>query len=214
MKNKENQKYYLGLDIGTDSVGYAVSDPRYKLLKFKQEPAWGVTTFEAASLAQDRRMYRTQRRRYDRRQQRVKLVEELFAAEIGKIDPSFFLRRHESALCPDDKKNPFYLISGNKMQDKEYANRYPTIHHLIDDLMKSDEPHDVRLVFIACAWLVAHRGHFLFDVDADHVSDLLDFNAVYQDFCDYFASDLECALPWNSSVKPETILKIMQMNSA
>lgn len=33
--------YYLGLDIGTNSVGYAVTDPSYHLLKFKGEPMWG-----------------------------------------------------------------------------------------------------------------------------------------------------------------------------
>ena len=39
MKNE----YYLGLDIGTDSVGYAVTDTTYKLKKFKGEPMWGAT---------------------------------------------------------------------------------------------------------------------------------------------------------------------------
>lgn len=31
---KNEKKYYLGLDIGTDSVGYAVTDTEYRLLKF------------------------------------------------------------------------------------------------------------------------------------------------------------------------------------
>ena len=33
-----NEKYYLGLDIGTDSVGYAVTDENYKPIKFRGEP--------------------------------------------------------------------------------------------------------------------------------------------------------------------------------
>ena len=36
------QKYYIGLDVGTNSVGYAVTDEKYNLLKFKNEPMWGT----------------------------------------------------------------------------------------------------------------------------------------------------------------------------
>ena len=84
----ENE-YYLGLDIGTDSVGYAVTDTTYKLKKFKGEPMWGATLFDAANGSEGRRGFRTGRRRLDRRQQRVKLLEDIFAEEIVKIDPSF-----------------------------------------------------------------------------------------------------------------------------
>ena len=41
----ENE-YYLGLDVGTNSVGYAVTDKEYKLIKFKGEPMWGSHVFE------------------------------------------------------------------------------------------------------------------------------------------------------------------------
>ena len=67
---KDNE-YYLGLDIGTDSVGYAVTDLEYTLRKYKGEPMWGTHLFESGSEAADRRMHRTNRRRIDRRQQRV-----------------------------------------------------------------------------------------------------------------------------------------------
>ena len=62
--------YYLGLDIGTDSVGYAVTDENYALKKFKGEPMWGATLFEAANAAAERRAYRTARRRLDRKRAR------------------------------------------------------------------------------------------------------------------------------------------------
>ena len=86
-------KYYLGLDIGTDSVGYAVTDTDYILSKFNGEPMWGAMLFGGANAAADRRAYRTARRRLDRRQQRVQLLEELFAGEICRTDPCFFIRR-------------------------------------------------------------------------------------------------------------------------
>ena len=84
MKNKE---YYLGLDCGTDSVGYAATDTQYNLLKFKGEPMMGVTTFDAASLSDERRTNRTNRRRLHRKQHRVQLLQELFrfVAIGGKV---------------------------------------------------------------------------------------------------------------------------------
>ena len=54
-----------------------------------------------------------------------------------------------------------------------------TIHHLIDELMYSAEVHDVRLVYLACAWLVAHRGHFLSQIDKQNIDAVTDFSAVY-----------------------------------
>ena len=92
----DDKKYYVGLDIGTDSVGYAVADEQYNLCKFKGEPMWGVTLFDDAQLAVERRAYRVARRRLDRRQQRIQFLKELFASEISKIDEGFFKRIQES----------------------------------------------------------------------------------------------------------------------
>ena len=57
MAIQKNQEYYLGLDIGTDSVGYAVTGTDYSLLKYRGEPMWGVMTFEAGNNAAERRGY-------------------------------------------------------------------------------------------------------------------------------------------------------------
>lgn len=35
-------KYYLGLDMGTNSVGWAATDPEYRLLKAKGKDLWGI----------------------------------------------------------------------------------------------------------------------------------------------------------------------------
>ena len=42
--------YYLGLDIGTDSIGYAVTDEQYHLLRFHGNDAWGSHVFDSAYL--------------------------------------------------------------------------------------------------------------------------------------------------------------------
>ena len=196
MKNTE--KYYLGLDIGTDSVGYAVTDSQYTLKKYHGEPAWGVTIFDAASQAAERRMYRVNRRRIDRRQQRVQLLQELFANEIGEIDSRFFIRQMESALYPEDKEERYSLFNDTDYTDSSYHSDYPTIHHLIDELMYSDEPHDVRLVYLACAWLVAHRGHFLSQIDISNVNAVTDFATVYNELHDYLTGN-EYAIPWKEN---------------
>lgn len=210
MKTKQKKDYYLGLDIGTDSVGYAATTPEYNLVKFHGEPAWGVMTFEAANPAQDRRAFRVARRRLDRRQQRVKLLEEIFAPKICKVDPKFFIRRRESYLCREDAQEPFCLFSDDKYTDKEYSRQYPTIHHLIVELMNSDKPHDIRLVFHACAWLVAHRGHFLFDIPAERAAELLDFHYVYGQFCEYFAAEGH-ELPWRADMTAHEFLSVLRV---
>lgn len=198
----KNEKYYLGLDIGTDSVGYAVTDERYGLLKFKGEPMWGATVFEAANQAQDRRAFRTARRRLDRRQQRVKITEDLFAAAIAAVDPGFFVRRRESALFPEDASSgkPYAVFDGEDYNDKDYNRQYPTVHHLIVELMEDPSPHDVRLVYIAVAWMMAHRGNFLSDVDKNNISGLLDMTDIYADFENSF-TDLGAEPPWSCDLK-------------
>ena len=173
---------------------------------------WGTHLFESGQESADRRLHRTNRRRIDRRQQRVALVNELFAEEIRKIDPNFLIRRKESALFPEDTAHGVKLFDGGGITDREYHLRYPTIHHLILELMTSNEPHDVRLVYLACAWLVAHRGHFLFDFGADQTDRLLNFGEVYGSFRDYL-QEQGYALPWSDTVSADTVLEILQMDA-
>ena len=89
-------KTYLGLDIGTDSIGWAVTDEKYKLKKFHGEPMWGSVLFEAAKHKAERRASRISRRLLNRRKQRVQLIQELFAEEINKVDPNFYKRLREN----------------------------------------------------------------------------------------------------------------------
>lgn len=208
-KNIERE-YFLGLDIGTDSVGYAAADENYGLLKFHGEPMWGVTLFDEAQLNQERRTFRTARRRLDRRQQRVDLLGELFASEIAAVDAKFFLRMQESALYRSDTDSEYTIFDDETYTDVEYHRNYPTIHHLICELMTSDKPHDVRLVYLACAWLVAHRGHFLSTVSAEHIDQLTDFGTVYQELTEsLFSISNDSPLPWRRDCQDElgTLLK-------
>ena len=40
-QKKQFGDYYIGLDIGTDSIGWAASDVNYELLKLNQQHMWG-----------------------------------------------------------------------------------------------------------------------------------------------------------------------------
>ena len=181
------KEYYLGLDVGTNSIGYAVTNCEYKLMKYKGEPMWGAHVFEAGNNSDVRRSFRTARRRLARRKQRVDLVNEIFASEIAKLDKRFFIRRQEASLWRDDVEaaDQYILFCDKDFTDKDYYHKYPTIHHLICDLMHSDEPHDVRLVYLAVAWLVAHRGHFLNEMNKEDVKAVLSFDAIYSDVRQY-----------------------------
>ncbi len=201
---EKHKNYYVGIDIGSNSVGYAVTAENYELCKYKGEPMWGVTLFDEAQLAAERRNFRVARRRLDRRQQRVQMIMDLFAQEINKIDPDFFKRVKESYLYPETQDDKIRLFNTYEQQ-KTYVEKYPTIHHLIVELMNDSEPHDVRLVYLACAWLVAHRGHFLHEVDKNNVEAVTDFQNVYTQFTRFLQRDGEYSLPWNESVSIEGV---------
>ncbi len=190
------KEIYVGLDIGTDSVGYAVTDTNYNLIKHGGEPMWGSTVFEAAKTKAERRGFRTARRRLDRRQQRIKLTQEIFAKAIAEVDDKFYIRLKESGLYREDTSinSTYFLFQDSGFTDKDYHRRYPTIHHLIQDLMTDKKTKDVRLVYIAVAWLMAHRGHFLNEVDKKNITQVTDFERVYSRFEEYCQSSLGAEL--------------------
>ncbi|MGO1580481.1 MAG: type II CRISPR RNA-guided endonuclease Cas9 [Peptoniphilaceae bacterium] len=162
-KNLANKDYFVGLDIGTNSVGWAVTDKSYNLLKFNNHKMWGARLFEEASTAQERRTHRSNRRRLQRRKYRLDLLEEIFTKEIHKIDPEFFMRLRESMYHYDDRslKNDSILFNDSKgYKDKDFFSKYPTIYHLRDALIKGKEE-DIRAVFLAIHHIIKYRGHFL-----------------------------------------------------
>ncbi|MCF2656005.1 type II CRISPR RNA-guided endonuclease Cas9 [Lacrimispora saccharolytica] len=193
------EKIYVGLDIGTNSVGYAVTDSVYNIKKLHGKQAWGTVIFDEASLKDERRVHRSDRRRLDRKKQRVLFIQEFFAKEISKIDPSFYKRIKESSFYGDDSECKFSLFCDGNFTDKEYHDKYPTIHHLIADLMNNDEYHDPRLVYLAVSWLVTHRGHFLSNISLENIDKIKDFYTVYSGLMNFFALEK----PWDMEYSEE-----------
>lgn len=186
---KKAEKVYLGLNVGTNSIGYAVTDEQYNLLKFNGNDAWGSIVFDAASSNEDRRNHRLARRNLDRRQQRIVWLQEIFAKEISKVDDRFFIRLSESFRWREDVQDQYVFFNDKEYTDVQYMKENPTIHHLICELMDNKAPHDVRLVYLACAWLIAHRGHFLNNLNVEKLDEIMDISSVYQNFINYFTEN-------------------------
>ena len=96
--SKINKNYTLGLDLGTGSVGYAVINNDYKVVKVNGKHAWGSVLFDNAQTAEKRRMFRSSRRRLARRKERIKLLQSLLGSMIENTDPGFFVRLKDSSL--------------------------------------------------------------------------------------------------------------------
>ena len=102
--------------MGTGSVGWAVTDSAYNIIKRHGKALWGIRLFESAKTAEERRIFRTSRRRTERRKNRLHLLQEIFAEEISKKDMGFYQRMKESKYWHEDKKD----INGN-MPELPYA---------------------------------------------------------------------------------------------
>lgn len=147
--------YNIGLDMGTGSVGWAVTDAQGKLLHFKKQPTWGSRLFDSAQPASEARVHRGQRRRYVRRRWRLDLLQKIFEPAMAEVDPGFFMRLNQSRTIVGD---PIFTKDFTKA---DYYDRFPTIYHLRAYLMDTDEQADLRLVYLAIHNIVKHRGNFL-----------------------------------------------------
>lgn len=207
---RSHSPYYIGLDIGTNSVGWAVTDPEYNVLRFKGNSMWGARLFEEAKPAADRRAARIARRRLERRKQRLLYLEEFFSAEIGKSDPLFFRRLHESALFPDDKTTgtgKYTLFNDPDFTDRDYLRRYPTVYHLRSELVHSSEPHDPRLVFLALHHIIKHRGHFLYET-SENGDECPTVDAAMRELTEYLSAEMNVEL----GLEPEYFTILVDRN--
>jgi len=168
--------YNIGLDIGTGSVGWCLTDNNGHLLKINRKgdngktyrnSAWGVRLFASADTAADCRIKRSTRRRYNRRRTRVIELRKIMSEMIMPVDPNFYARLDEAFLWNEDKsdkaKAPFLLFNDKDLYDIKYYKKYPTIYHLRKYLLETKEKADPRFIYLALHHMMKYRGHFLFD---------------------------------------------------
>lgn len=187
------QPYSIGLDIGTNSVGWAVINEGFDLRKYKHQNMWGAHLFDEAQKAATRRSFRSSRRRLARRKRRITLLQQLFDDEIQKVDPHFYLRLSESMLHLGDKNSALeldanILFADHSFTDKSYREKYPTIYHLRSDLFHNSAKQDIRLVYLALHHIIKYRGNFLVESGVDNVISSFD-NQNLQIFMEFIGAD-------------------------
>lgn len=203
---KTQKNYYLGLDIGTNSIGWAVVDERYHIMKFHGKLMWGSRLFDEAKTAENRRQNRATRRRLQRRRQRLDILQELFAEEICKVDPGFYQRLKDSALYADDKdvEQSNSLFADALFCDKDYHDKYPTIYHLRRELLFTDKKMDIRLVYLTLHHIMKHRGHFLYE---GNVRSATSFETSYRFLVNTLSNELDLYITCTSEDDLENCLK-------
>lgn len=158
------QKFLLGLDLGTNSIGWCLTDENNNLVRRQGKSLWGVRLFEDAEDASGRRMNRGSRRRYSRRKERISLLQTLFADEMYKIDKSFFQRMELSKYHYEDRNSYFdtkqTLFIDKEYNDKDFYKQFPTIYHLRNHLIKSNQKEDLRFIYLALHHMIKYRGNF------------------------------------------------------
>lgn len=173
-----DKKMYVGIDMGTNSVGMAVTDEEYNLYRVKGKDLWCSRLFTEADTAAERRTNRISRRRRQREVARQGVLRKLFADEINKVDEGFFARLDESKYHLEDRdsEQKYTLFTDTGYTDKDYFKDYPTIFHLRNELLHPvKDSYDVRLVYLAIANMFKHRGNFLNEsLDADKITSSAD----------------------------------------
>lgn len=167
-----NKKYYLGLDIGTSSVGFAVTDENYNLVRKQGKHLWGSRLFDEAKDASARRQARSSRRRLARRRERLNILQSLFNDDIKKVDEYFFERLNHSSWQKEDydyEKIGGDLLKGH-LSNSAYYKKYPTIYHLRNRLLTDESKADIREIYLAIAHIIKYRGNFLKEGDVKNVS--------------------------------------------
>ena len=167
------QEYSIALDIGTNSVGWAVINQDYDLLKARKKNMWGVRLFSDGKSAAERRGYRSVRRRLRRRRERIELLRLLMEPMVLEKDPNFFIRLDDAFLHQEDKrqKEKYTLFNDKEFTDVDYHREYKTIYHLRKHLMETNEQADSRLIYLALHHIIKYRGHFIFEYQEFKKSD-------------------------------------------
>lgn len=208
------EKYFVGVDMGTDSVGWAVTSEDYHLMTFNKKLMWGSRLFDEANTAAERRSFRSIRRRMDRKKWRISILQNLFRDEIDKADENFFLRLKDSALWSDDKNEKLHdsynLFSDLEYTDVTYHKEFPTIYHLRKALIENEKQYDIRLVYLALHNIYKHRGHFLFE--GKNIKNVTSFQSIYEELNAYLSDNMGLEFECKSVEELEQVLKNKQLS--
>lgn len=159
---KDQMKYSIGLDIGVGSVGWACITPDFQVLQHQGRYAIGTREFSSANTAEERRIQRGTRRRYNRRIKRIQLLQQTLEP-LFNHDPTFFMKHDEDEKHFWRNSNRFRsnTLSETLSLLGKNSRKYPTIYHLRHALIKENTKFNPRLIYLALHNLTKFRGHFL-----------------------------------------------------
>lgn len=184
----KNLKYSIGLDIGTSSVGWCVTDEENNIVKKSGKHLWGSRLFDEGKTAADTRTFRGVRRRTERRKNRIRYLQSMLLEDIEKVDENFIPRLQQSNLIKDDKNQfKFNLFEDEDFIDKEYYSEYPTIYHLRNALVTKDQKFDIRLVYLALHHIIKYRGNFL--TKGEISDDISNIESDFEEIIEYLKSN-------------------------
>ena len=212
MQNTKN--YNIGLDIGVGSVGWSVTDDNGNLLKRNGKNMWGSRIFNEAKPAKETRLFRSNRRRLDRRKERINILQSLIQEDMEKEFPNFFQLLKETSLDFEDKiesKNilgkKYNLFAEDNMTDENYYHKFPTIYHLRKYLIETEEKVDLRLVYLAIHHIIKYRGNFLYE--GDFSNNATEINEKLDIIINFIKEQYEI----DQKVEKEEILKILSQKN-
>lgn len=205
------KNYNIGLDIGTSSIGWAITDDNYNLMHAKGKYGYGTRIYSEGQTAAERRGFRTTRRRLNRRKWRLRLLQDFFEPYILPVDEAFFMRQKQSNIVPQDEKKQYPgSILFDNVTDQDFYNKYPTIYHLRQALMTEDRQFDIREVYLAIHHIVKYRGHFLNSAPVSSFkSGKLDLKRRFNEINEAFKSvypDLDIAFKIDNAEKIKELL--------
>ncbi|MDR2867276.1 MAG: hypothetical protein LBV55_01250, partial [Acholeplasmatales bacterium] len=161
-----NKDYIIGLDLGAGSVGWAVTDEDYTLLKKSGKHLWGVRLFDEAESAKGRRKFRRQRRSLNKRNWRLHLLRVELKEYVLAEDPDFYNKLKKSSDKREDS-NKFTLFNDINYNDKDFYKEFPTIYHLRLALLNEVKAKEFlkrnlyyRFLFLVINDILKNRGHF------------------------------------------------------
>lgn len=170
-KKKVSPDYVLGLDIGTENNGHAALTDDFTVMKYRHVREIGVSQFEGAKTAEDRRQFRGVRRRINHKNWRLKELRRYFKPhflDVGMNENEihdYFLEFKGSWISKGD-------TTRRKRKFNQELHKFPTLFHAIlalegegdkrwiEKVPKDDKDH-LKLIYEVMHKLVKTRGNFL-----------------------------------------------------
>lgn len=164
---KKQPEYGISLDMGTNSIGWAVvwdsGDKTDQIVVRKGKRLYGARLFDAAEDSAKYRSARSARRTLGKKNWRLNLLKGLLKDHVLKEDKDFFKNLH----LTQTHKGSNILFKDINYQDKDYFKEFPTIYHLRKTLTNPEQIESFktrglyyRFLFLAAHDMLKNRGHF------------------------------------------------------